>query len=207
MGTLRQYPFGFSPVKDSGILPLMRVTFALLSLLVSGCAPWAAQHQADAAFRQALTAQLASRTDEAEQLYRQIIALGFDWSPVWNNLAVIEVRRHQFISARHLLSRAVAANDRDVVALTNYGVMSYYLADYPEARRTLVDAQAIRRDILNHMPTLGRSDYLHDHFERATERLVQTAQKYLTRIDQAQQMGAEVPSLNDAVAAIQMHDL
>jgi tetratricopeptide (TPR) repeat protein len=183
----------------------MRLTLAFVSLLLVGCAPFAAQHEADAAFRSALTAQLANRPDEAEQLYKQIVALGFDWSAVWNNLAVIQVHRHEYIAARRLLAHAVATNDRDLVALTNYGVMSYYLADYPEARRTLVDAQALRRDILNHMPTLGRADYVHDHYEHVTERLAATAQKYLMRIDQAQQMGAEAPSFTDAVAALQVH--
>src|SRR3954451_17326846 len=135
----------------------MRVTLAFVCLLLVGCAPLAAQHEADAAFRKALTAQLAARPDEAEQLYRQIIALGFDWSPVWNNLAVIEVHRHEYIAARRLLAHAVATNDRDLVALTNYGVMSFYLADFSVAKKSLVDAQALRRDILNHMPTMGRA--------------------------------------------------
>jgi hypothetical protein len=114
------------------------------------------------------------------------------------------VQRHEYIHARHLLAHAVEANDRDLVALTNYGVMSYYLSDFREARRTLVDAQKLRRDILNHMPTMGRADYMHDHWEHVTEPLAQTAQKYLERIDRAE-MGAEVPSAADAVAAISVH--
>jgi tetratricopeptide (TPR) repeat protein len=182
----------------------MRLWWALVACVGAGCAPLAAQHQADAAFRKALAAQLADRGDEAQQLYREVISLGFDWSPVWNNLAVLEVHRHEYISARHLLAHAVEANPRDLVALTNYGVMSYYLSDFPEARRTLVDAQKLRRDILNTMPTMGRSDFTHDHWEHVTEPLAQVATKYLKKIDRAE-VGAESPTAGDAVAALQVH--
>jgi len=184
----------------------MQVRLALLLFLAAGCAPLARQHQADAAFRKALGAQLAHRTDDAQALYHEVIALGFDWSPVWNNLAVIEVQRHEYIAARHLLAHAVASNERDLVALTNYGVMSYYLSDFREARRVLVDAQRLRLDLLNHMPTMGRSDYYHDHYERVTEPLAEVARKYLDKIDRAE-VGAEVPSPADALAALQVHDL
>src|SRR5947209_1703405 len=105
----------------------MRKRMALLALCTFGigCAPLAREHRADAAFRDAIGAQLAHDEVRAEVLYRDVLALGFDWSPVWNNLAVIAVHRHEFPSARKLLAHAVAANERDVVALTNYGVMSY----------------------------------------------------------------------------------
>src|SRR4051812_47812344 len=96
---------------------------ALAMFLLSGCAPLAAEHQADASFRKALAAQLASQDDAAELEYRHVVALGFNWSPVWNNLAVIAAHRHEYRTSRHLLAQAVAANDHDVVALTNYGVM------------------------------------------------------------------------------------
>lgn len=178
----------------------MRLVLPLLALL-AGCAPLAVQHQADADFRRALGLQLASQHDDAEKLYQEIIRLGFDWSPVWNNLAVIQVHRHDYIAARHLLARAVEANDRDLVALTNYGVMSYYLSDFREARRTLADAQKLRRNLLNEMPTMGRSDYAHDHWEHVTEPLAAVAQKYIDKIDRAE-MGMEVPSPAEAVAAI-----
>ena len=125
---------------------------ALAMFLLSGCAPMAAEHQADASFRRALSAQLASQDDAAELEYRQVIALGFNWSPVWNNLAVIAARRHEYRVSRHLLAQAVSSNDRDPVALTNYGVMSFYLSDFREARRTLVDAQQLRHEILNRIP-------------------------------------------------------
>src|SRR3954464_5352720 len=169
---------------------------ALAMFLLSGCAPMAADDQADASVRKALAAQLASQDDAAEVEYRQIVALGFDWSPVWNNLAVIAAHRHEYRVSRHLLAQAVASNDRDVVALTNYGVMSFYLSDFREARRTLVDAQQLRHDILNRIPTYGHDDYQHDHYERVTEVLVKTAQRYLERIDRAE-MGAETPVAAD----------
>jgi hypothetical protein len=185
---------------------VMQLRLAFLGCLVGffvlgGCAPMAAQHQADAAFRKALAAQLASQDDYAEQQYKEVIALGFNWSPVWNNLAVIAVHRHEYRVSRHLLAQAVASNDRDLVALTNYGVMSYYLSDFREARRTLVDAQRLRREILNHIPSMGHDDYQHDHYEKVTESLVHTAARYLDRIDKAE-LGVEPPVPSDVVAAI-----
>ncbi len=79
-------------------------------LVLLGCAPLAKEHQGDAAFRKALTAQLASDEAHAEKLYREVLGLGLDWSPVWNNLAVIAVHRHEYSAARKLLAQAVAAN-------------------------------------------------------------------------------------------------
>jgi hypothetical protein len=99
---------------------------------LGGCAPLELAQKADAAFRAALAAQLRGDAERAEAQYRRIIETGQATSAVFNNLAVISVRRHQYIAARHLLARAVAADGRDVVALTNYGVMSYYLADFDE---------------------------------------------------------------------------
>jgi Tfp pilus assembly protein PilF len=189
----------------------VRLTLACFACLVTSCAPLAAQHQADAAFRKALAAQLARQEDQAENGYREVLALGFEWSPVLNNLAVIAVHRHEYIAARKLLQRAVAANDRDLVALTNYGVMSFYLSDLSEARRSLVDAQALRRDLLNHMPTMGRNDYAHDHYEHVTQSLAQTAEKFIRRIDEARHLGAEAlppsESIGDAQAALALHRL
>ena len=91
----------------------------------------------------------------AEALYREVLALGLDWSPVWNNLAVIEVHRHDYSTARKLLAHAVAANERDVVALTNYGVISYHLSDYVEARRTLEAGAAPARAAHRQHPVDG----------------------------------------------------
>src|SRR6185369_3367172 len=129
---------------------VMRKRMALLALsaMVVGCAPLAREHKGDAAFRNAVAAQLAYDEPRAESLYREILGLGLDWSPVWNNLAVIAVHRHEYSAARKLLAQAVAANERDVVALTNYGVISYHLSDYAEAKRTLADARALRRRLI-----------------------------------------------------------
>ena len=169
-----------------------------------GCAPLAREHQGDAAFRSALAAQLGSDETRAEQLYRQVLALGLDWSPVWNNLAVIAVHRHHYSQARKLLAQAVASNDRDVVALTNYGVISYHLYDFAESRRTLQAARDLRRKIIDGISS--------DHFgwderqyERATERLERTAVKYLARIDHAQASDSPPPPA-DLMADLQMHD-
>lgn len=148
-----------------------------------GCAPLAAEHRADAAFRSALAAQLAWDEPRAEALYREVLALGFDWSPVWNNLAVIAVHRHQYSAARKLLAQAVAANARDVVALTNYGVISYHLYDFAEARRTLAEARALRRRIIDSIPSSGRAGWEERRYEEATAPLDAVAQKYLARID------------------------
>jgi Tfp pilus assembly protein PilF len=186
---------------------MRRICFGLLFLAFlgsAGCAPLAKEHQADAAFRSALTAQLGHEEDRAELLYKQVLALGLDWSPVWNNLAVIAVHRHHYSQARKLLAQAVAANDRDVVALTNYGVMSYHLFDFAEARKTLVEARALRRRILDSMSE-GHDDWAERQYARATEQLERTAQKYLTRIDSAQASDAPPPEA-DLVADLQMHD-
>ena len=147
----------------------MRKLSALLALsTLVGCAPLASEHQGDAAFRKAITAQLAYDEPRAEALYREVLALGLDWSPVWNNLAVIEVHRHKFSAARKLLAHAVAANERDVVALTNYGVISYHLSDYAEARRTLEDARRLRTRLIESIPTSGRASWEEDQYARAT---------------------------------------
>src|SRR5258706_16081859 len=77
---------------------LMRVVLAIV-LLAAACAPLATQKQADAAFRKAVAAQIGGDSERAEVEYRRVINLGFNWSPVWNNLAVIAVRRHEYIQA------------------------------------------------------------------------------------------------------------
>lgn len=178
----------------------------LLALFLPACAPLAREHQADAAFRNALGAQLGGDNDRAGAEYQKVIALGFDWSPVWNNLAVIAVRQHHYIEGRHLLARAVAADDRDVVALTNYGVMSYYLSDFGEARRVLLSARALRKDILDHIPSIGHGQWDADRWARATAGLDATAQKYLSRIDHAEMTGTPAPS-DELVAALSTSDL
>jgi len=154
----------------------------ILALAISGCAPWAAQQQADDAFAKALSAQLSHQDDTAEAYYKQILVLGFDWSSVWNNLAAIEVHRHELRAARHLLARARAASDQDLIALTNYGVVSFWLSDLREAERAFETAQVLRRDLLNGIPTLGHDDYIRDRFARDTEHLARLAEKYLARI-------------------------
>jgi Tfp pilus assembly protein PilF len=104
---------------------------------------------------------------------------------VWNNLAVIHVHRHQYSAARKLLAHAVAANERDVVALTNYGVMSYHLSDYAEAKRTLEAARLLRARIIQSIPSMGRTSWEEDQYARATAPLDETAKRYLARIDSA----------------------
>jgi Tfp pilus assembly protein PilF len=177
----------------------MRRSLALLLLAVPlavGCAPLAKEHQGDAAFRKAIAAQLAWDEARAEKLYREVLGLGLDWSPVWNNLAVIAVHRHQYSHARKLLAQAVAANDRDVVALTNYGVISYHLSDYREAKRTLADARALRKRLIDSLTTVGRTPPEEQHYARATESLERVAKKYLARIERAE--GAQAPDAGDA---------
>jgi Tfp pilus assembly protein PilF len=165
-----------------------RITALLLvaAALPLGCAPLAKEHQGDAAFRKGLAAQLASDEPRAEKLYREVLGLGLDWSPVWNNLAVIAVHRHEYSAARKLLAQAVAANERDVVALTNYGVISYHLSDYAEAKRTLADARALRRRLINSIPSMGRTEWEEQHYARATESLERVAKKYLAKIERAE---------------------
>ena len=178
--------------------------------LLGGCAALgAAQHQADAAFRRALTAQLAGDEARAESNYQEILKLGLEDSPTLNNLGVIAVRRHNYIGARHLFGRAVHADGRDVVALTNYGVLSYYLADLNEARRTLDGARQLRKQILQQIPSSGRSNFDEERWARITEPLDQIAAKYLQRVDEAVEKGRaeSLMQANDLVAALSVNEL
>ncbi len=182
----------------------MRKRLALLALsILVGCAPLAREHRADAAFRQAIAAQLGHDEPRAESLYKEVLALGLDWSPVWNNLAVIQVHRHQYSAARKLLAHAVAANGRDVVALTNYGVISYHLCDYAEARRTLEEARRLRIRLIDSIPSMGRGSWEEEQYARATQPLDETAKRYLARIDLAT-MSDLPPPPADLVADLRM---
>jgi len=178
----------------------MRKRLALLALCgflgfgAGGCSLLAAHHKGDAAFRSALAAQIGHDEPRAEGLYREILALGLDWSPVWNNLAVIQVHRHEYSAARRLLAHAVAANGRDVVALTNYGVISYHLSDYAEARKTLEEARRLRLQLMESIPSTGRTSWEEEQYARATAPLDETAKRYLARIDSATISDAPMPS-------------
>lgn len=183
----------------------VRLVIPALALLVGACAPLAAQNQADAAFRKAVAAQLGGDHDRAESEYRRVIKLGFNWSPVWNNLAVIAVKRHEYIQARRLLATAVQANDRDVVALTNYGVMSYYLADLKIAQRSLEEARALRTRLIQEMPPLGRNDWQPERYARATEPLDQVAAKYLDKIAKSETADGLAPLPDEFVAENDQH--
>jgi Tfp pilus assembly protein PilF len=185
----------------------MRKLCALLALsTLVACAPLAREHRGDAAFRKAIAAQLSYDEPRAEALYREVLALGLDWSPVWNNLAVIQVHRHEYSAARKLLAQAVAANDRDVVALTNYGVISYHLSDYAEARRTLEDARRLRMRLIDSIPSMGRASWGEDQYARATQPLDETARRYLARIDSATISDAPLPAA-DLMADVRMNEL
>jgi Tfp pilus assembly protein PilF len=182
---------------------------ALTTLAFGGCAPLAAQHQADAAFRRAITAQLAGDEPRAEAEYQQVLRLGVEDSPTLNNLGVIAVHRHNYIGARHLFGRAVQADSREVVALTNYGVLSFYLADLDEARRTLLGARALRQRILQQIPSDGRGSFEEERWARVTEPLDAIAVKYLERVDEAAEKGRAqiVINMGDLVAALSLHEL
>ncbi|HEX4462507.1 MAG TPA: hypothetical protein VIA18_31235, partial [Polyangia bacterium] len=94
--------------------------------------------------------------------------------------------------------------ERDIVALTNYGVISYHLYDFAESRKTLTAARALRRKIIDSIPSehLGWDER---QYERATEQLERTAVKYLTRIDSSQASDSPPPPA-DLMADLQMHD-
>jgi Tfp pilus assembly protein PilF len=185
---------------------MRRVLLAILLLgSISGCGVMAVEHRGDALFRKALASQLAYDEPRAEALYRDILKLGLDWSPVWNNLAVIAVHHHEYSVGRKLLAQAVAANERDVVALTNYGVISYHLYDFEVARKTLAEARALRRRIIDSIPPEGRSSWEEEQYARATESLERTAQKYLARIERATSLHEQPPPA-DLTADLQLHD-
>jgi len=175
-------------------------------MIAAGCAPLARQNQGDAAFRRAITAQVGGDEERAEVEYRSVVALGLDWSPVWNNLAVIAVHRHQYARARLLLANAVRSNARDVVALTNYGVMSYYLADLRVAERSLQSARKLRLQNLESIPTSGRADWTADQYARATEPLDRTAAKYLDKIARSE-VSTAPPSEGELIAELSEHRL
>ncbi len=174
----------------------------IILALAAGCAPLAVEKKGDALFRSAIAAQIGGDSERAESDYRRIVQLGLEWSPVWNNLAVLAVKRHEYTVARHLLAQAVRANDRDVVALTNYGVMSYYLADLREAERTLRDARALRHRLLESIATTGADDYAHARYERVTDPLDKTAAKYLDRI--AKSEVSSTPIAEDFTAEVEL---
>ena len=177
---------------------------------LAGCSGlMAVQHQADAAFRRALTAQLAGDEPRAEANYQEVLRLGVEDSPTLNNLGVIAVHRHNYIGARHLFGRAVQADGRDVVALTNYGVLSFYLADLNEARRTLDGARQLRKHILEQIPSAGRSNFDEERWARITEPLDQIAAKYLQRVDEAVEKGRaeSLMQAKDLVAALSINEL
>ena len=161
----------------------LQTLWLTVAFAAAGCAPLVVRQQADAAFRQALAAQLASREDLAERLYEDVLRLGVRSSAVYNNLAVIAAHRHAFSSSRRLFARAIAADDRDVVALTNYAVMSYCLYDFEEARRAFEEAAATRRRLLEGIPSLAHDDWQRAQYEHATEPLQRMADEYLRRID------------------------
>jgi hypothetical protein len=173
----------------------------LATLVLSGCAPFATQRLADAAFHKALTAQLSHQDEVAESYYKEIIVLGLGTSAVWNNLAAIEVHRRHIQAARHLLARAVEASDRDLVAITNYGVVSFWLSDFREAERALESAQLLRRDLLNGIPSMGNNDYVRDRFEKDTAQLARVADKYLDRISKSLQMQTGEPTISGELIA------
>jgi Tfp pilus assembly protein PilF len=183
----------------------MRAWTVMLLCAAGACAPLAAQNQADAAFRKAVAAQIGGDAERAETEYRRIISLGFNWSPVWNNLAVIAVKRHEYIQARRFLGTAVQANDRDVVALTNYGVMSYYLADLKVAQKSLEEARALRTRLIQQMPSGGRNDWQPERYAKATEPLDRVAAKYLDKIARAELADGVAPVLDDFVAESEQH--
>jgi Tfp pilus assembly protein PilF len=177
-------------------------------VLWAGCAPLAAQHQADAAFRRGLAAQLAGDEPRAEANYQEVLKLGIEDSPTLNNLGVIAVNRHNYIAARHMFGRAVQCDGRDVVALTNYGVLSYFLADLNESRRTLEDARQLRRQILEQFPSEGRTNFDEERWARLTEPLDQIAAKYLQRVDEAVEKGrAESLMPKDLVAELRIDEM
>jgi Tfp pilus assembly protein PilF len=183
--------------------------FLALLTFAGGCALTAAQHQADAAFRRALTAQLAGDETRAEANYQEVLRLGVEDSPTLNNLGVIAVHRHNYIGARHLFGRAVQADGRDVVALTNYGVLSFYLADLNEARRTLDGARQLRKRILQQIPSSGRSNFDEERWARVTEPLDQIAVKYLQRVDEAVEKGRAESLMppSELYAALRVNEL
>jgi Tfp pilus assembly protein PilF len=177
-----------------------------IALLTGGCAHLDARHQADAAFRRAITAHVAGDEARAEAEYGRILQLGFATSAVWNNLAVIAVHRQKYRAARRLFGRALAVEPQDLVALTNYGVVSYWLSDFKEAERSLADARALRRELLGRIAPVGRTDWESERWGRATRPLDEVAARYLDRIartERGEHVGLE---RGDLVASLGLRD-
>jgi Tfp pilus assembly protein PilF len=156
-------------------------------LAATGCAPLTAQRLADESFRRALSAHFRGDLDTAEREYRRAVDTGAATSATYNNLALIVAKRdHDYRRAHRLFAEAVERDDRDLVALTNYGVMSYWLDDLAEAERALVDARNLRLRSSCQLPSMGRVNWESEECVRATEALDQIASRYLARIAQAE---------------------
>ena len=171
----------------------MRVGLGLV-LVASACAAVSTQTQADLVFHKAMKAQADGVERRAEAEYRRMIDGGFTWSSVYNNLAVIAVHRHEYIQARRYLAAAVQANRKDVVALTNYGVMSYYLADLKVAETALADARALRQRLI------VEAESERERISHATETIDRLAAKYLEKIARAEIADGSSPLGDEFVA-------
>lgn len=154
--------------------------------LAGGCAPLTAQRLANESFRRALSAHFRGDLDVAEAEYRRAVDTGAATSATYNNLALLAAKRHDYRGAYRLLAQAVERDDHDLVALTNYGVMSFWLDDLAEAERALVDARTLRARSTCQYPSMGRVNWESDECVRATEALDQIAARYLERIAQAE---------------------
>jgi Tfp pilus assembly protein PilF len=157
-----------------------------LTIAIGGCAPLTAQRLADDSFRRGLAAHVRGYDAEAEVEYRRALSTGVATSATYNNLALLAAKRHDYVAAHRLLAEAVARDDRDLVALTNYGVMSYWLDDLGEAERALADARQLRLRTACQIPSMGRVNWESEECIRATEALDQIAARYLARIAQAE---------------------
>jgi tetratricopeptide (TPR) repeat protein len=162
------------------ILPF---AFLLSTILgVSGCGLSSAAHQADAAYRRAIAAHLAGDLDQAAAGYVRVIRLGHPTAATWNNLGAVYASRGHYRQARRLIGQAVALDGENVVALVNYGVLSYHLFDFGEAERAFQRAKRARAHQRQAIPSIGRADWDGLRYDRETEPLAERAERYLRRI-------------------------
>jgi tetratricopeptide (TPR) repeat protein len=157
-----------------------------LLLAVGGCAQLRLEARVNQEFRAGLLEQMRGNSDRAQDIYRHLLTLDGQHGAALNNLALISIERGQLIVARRLLARALEKNPTNLVALTNYGVVSYHLADLGPAKHALTEARRLRQLTVDEVPSDGRSDWTQARFLRLTQALDRITGEYLVRIERVQ---------------------
>lgn len=109
----------------------------------------------------------AGRGEEAEKVYRSVLAKVPNQPDALNLLGVLAMEAGSHDAAFDLLERAVAARPKDPVVLNNYGNALSLVRRFEEAIATLERALAIKPDMADAWLNLGRTLNLAGQGERA----------------------------------------